>query len=49
MILLDTSALSYLLYPDSSAPIDPATGKVVEHWDAVNPVSATPANNNTQF
>ena len=24
-------------------------GKVVEHWDAVTPVSATPANNNTQF
>lgn len=24
-------------------------GKIIEHWDAVNPVSATPANNNTQF
>lgn len=31
MILLDTSALSYLLYPDSAAPVDPATGKAVEH------------------
>lgn len=31
MILLDTSVLSYLLYPDSPAPLDPSTGKPVEH------------------
>jgi predicted nucleic acid-binding protein len=29
MILLDTSVLSYLLYPDSPAPLDPSTGKPV--------------------
>ncbi|SQG00857.1 Uncharacterised protein [Paucimonas lemoignei] len=29
MVLLDTSVLAYLLYPDAPAPIDPATGHAV--------------------
>lgn len=29
MVLLDTSVLAYLLYPDAPAPIDPATGHPV--------------------
>jgi predicted nucleic acid-binding protein len=29
MVLLDTSVLAYLIYPDAPAPIDPATGHPV--------------------
>jgi hypothetical protein len=29
MVLLDTSVLAYLLYPDAPAPKDPATGHAV--------------------